>query len=178
LTQPGVQVTVIEAQPHIWARFADPTLAGFVQDYCLQKGVTFLTDELVTEIRGHGRPNAVVTRSGTQIACGFVCIGVGIVPNVELAQQTGLTVDKGVVVNEYLQSSHPDVYAAGDVANYLQRQVRSEERIEEIDADRVLFAASGRGHATPAADREDFPVGIVVPILDATDEPLPNLVVG
>ena len=130
LTQRGVQVTVIEAQPHIWARFADATLAGFIQEYCAQKGVTFHTNELVTEIRGHGRPAAVVTRSGKQIACDFVCIGVGIVPNVELAQQAGLKVDNGVVVNEYLQSSHPDIYAAGDVASYLDPVFGKRRRVE------------------------------------------------
>ncbi len=75
LTQRGVQVTVIEAQPHIWARFADATLAGFVQDSRAQKGVTFRTSELVTEIRDHGRPSTVVTRSEKQIACDVVCIG-------------------------------------------------------------------------------------------------------
>jgi NADPH-dependent 2,4-dienoyl-CoA reductase/sulfur reductase-like enzyme len=130
LTQLGVQVTAVEAQPHIWARFADATLAGFFQDYCAQKGVTFLTSEMVTEIRGKDRPSSVVTRSGKEIPCDFVCIGVGIVPNVELAQQAGLEVDNGVVVNEYLQSSHPDVYAAGDVANYVDPVFGKRRRVE------------------------------------------------
>src|SRR2546425_1741375 len=130
LTQRGVRVTVIEAQPHIWARFADATLAGFFQDYCTQKGVKFHTAEMVTEIRGHDRPSSVVTRSGKELPCDFVCIGVGIVPNVELAQQAGLKVDNGVVVNEYLQSSHPDIYAAGDVASYLDPVFGKRRRVE------------------------------------------------
>ena len=130
LTQRGVEVTVIEAQPHIWARFANATLAGFVQGYCAQNGVAFHTNELVTEIRGRGRPSAVVTRSGKQLACDFVCIGVGIVANVELAQQAGLKVDNGVVINEHLQSSHPDIYAAGDVANYLDPVFGKRRRVE------------------------------------------------
>jgi 3-phenylpropionate/trans-cinnamate dioxygenase ferredoxin reductase subunit len=130
LTQRGVRVTVIEAQPHIWARFADATLAGFFQDYCTQKGVTFHTDEMVTEIRGQTRASSVVTRSGTELPCDFVCIGVGIVPNVELARQAGLNVDNGVLVNEYLQSSHPDIYAAGDVANYQDPVFAKRRRVE------------------------------------------------
>ncbi|MEK7878914.1 MAG: FAD-dependent oxidoreductase, partial [candidate division NC10 bacterium] len=96
LTQRGVRVTVIEAQPHIWARFADRALAGFFQDYCAQKGVIFHTSEMVAEVRGQGRPSSVVTRSGTELPCDFVCIGVGIVPNVELPQQAGLEIDNGV----------------------------------------------------------------------------------
>jgi NADPH-dependent 2,4-dienoyl-CoA reductase/sulfur reductase-like enzyme len=130
LTQQGVQVTVIEAQPHIWARFADATLAGFFQRYCADKGVTFYTNEMAAEIRGTGRASAVVTRSGREIPCDFVCIGVGIVPNVELARQAGLKVDNGIVVNEYLQASHHDVYAAGDVANYLDPIFGKRRRVE------------------------------------------------
>lgn len=130
LTQRGVHVTVIEAQPHIWPRFADATLAGFFQDYCAQRGVTFLTNDLVTEIRGKSRPAAVITRSGKELPCDFVCVAVGIVPNVELAREAGLTVENGVVVNEYLQSSHPDVYAAGDVANYVDPVFGKRRRVE------------------------------------------------
>jgi 3-phenylpropionate/trans-cinnamate dioxygenase ferredoxin reductase subunit len=130
LTQQGVQVTVIEAQPHIWARFADATLAGFFQDYCANKGVRFYTNEMAAEIKGRGKPSAVVTRSGREIPCDFVCIGVGIVPNVELAQQAGLKVENGIVVNEYLRASHPDVYAAGDVANYLDPIFGKRRRVE------------------------------------------------
>ncbi|MBI4551921.1 MAG: FAD-dependent oxidoreductase [Candidatus Latescibacteria bacterium] len=130
LTQQGVRVTVVEVAPHIWARFADATLAGFFQDYCAQQGIVFLTNEMVTEMRGDGHVSSVVTKSGIALPCDFVCIGVGIVPNVELAQQAGLAVNNGIVVNEYLQTSHPDIYAAGDVANYLDPVFRKRRRVE------------------------------------------------
>lgn len=130
LTQKGVRVTVVEAAPHLWARFADPTLAGFFQDYCARKGVVFYTNERVSEIRGDGRPSAVVTRAGRELPCDFVCVGVGIVPNGELARQAGLAVDGGVLVNEFLQSSHPDIYAAGDVASYLDPVFGKRRRVE------------------------------------------------
>jgi 3-phenylpropionate/trans-cinnamate dioxygenase ferredoxin reductase component len=130
LTQKGIRVAVVEAAPHVWARFADATLAGFFQDYCTRKGVAFFTDERVSEIRGNGRPSTVVTQSGRELPCDFVCVGVGIVPNVELAVQAGLAVDNGVVVNEFLQTSHPDIYAAGDVANYLDPVFGKRRRVE------------------------------------------------
>lgn len=130
LTQRGVQTTVIEAQPHIWPRFADPTLANAIQEYCAHNGVMFHTNESVTEIRGDGRVSSVVLKSGQTVPCDFVCVGIGIAPNVELAQQAGLAVDNGVVVNEYLQSSHPDIYAAGDVANYVDPLFGKRRRVE------------------------------------------------
>jgi NADPH-dependent 2,4-dienoyl-CoA reductase/sulfur reductase-like enzyme len=130
LTQLGVKVAVIESMPHIWPRFADASLAGFFQDYCKQKGVTFITGDTVTEIRGSGRLSSVITKSGKELPCDFLCIAVGIVPNVELAQQAGLKVDNGIVVDEYLRSSHPDVYAAGDVANYMDPIFGKRRRVE------------------------------------------------
>lgn len=130
LTQMGVQVAVVEAAPHIWARFADETLAGYFQDYCAQKGVAFYTGDTVAEIRGDGHVASVVTGSGKELPCDFVCIGVGIKPNVELAEASGLEVNNGIVVNERLQTSHPDVYAAGDVCNYYDPIFGKRRRVE------------------------------------------------
>jgi len=130
LTQRGVQVTVIEAADQIWSRFADAKLAAAFQEYCEKKGVTFWIGQLVTEIRGNDRPTSVMTSSGKELPCDFVCIGAGIIPNVELAQEAGLPVDNGIVVNEYLQSSNPDIYAAGDVSNYWDPLFEKRRRVE------------------------------------------------
>jgi NADPH-dependent 2,4-dienoyl-CoA reductase/sulfur reductase-like enzyme len=130
LTQLGVQVTVIEAMPHIWARFADEELAGFFQDYCSNKGITFVLNEMVTEIKGTTKAEQVVTKSGKTFDCDFVCVGIGIVPNVELARDAGLVVENGIVVNEFQQTSHPDVYAAGDVVNYFDPVFGRRRRVE------------------------------------------------
>lgn len=147
LTQKGVSVAVVEAAPHIWARFADPTLAGFFQDYCAQKGIRFYTGEKVSEIRGKGRPSAVVTRGGRELPCDFVCIGAGIVPNVELARQAGLEVDNGVVVDEFLRSSHPDIYAAGDIASYLDPLFGKRRRVEHWGRAEYSGQLAGRNMA-------------------------------
>jgi NADPH-dependent 2,4-dienoyl-CoA reductase/sulfur reductase-like enzyme len=130
LTQRGVQVAVIETGPHIWPRFADESLARVIQQHCTAKGVTFRTGESVTEIRRNDQAFSVGLKSGATLACDFVCIGVGIVPNVELAQQAGLAVENGIVVDEYLQTSQPDIYAAGDVARYLDPLFGTRRRVE------------------------------------------------
>ena len=130
LTHLGVHVTVIETQPHIWSRFADSRLAETIQAYCTGKGVTFRTSEMVHRIERHHDKLAVSLRSGVTLPCNFVCIGVGIVPNVEVAKDAGLTVSNGVVVDEFMQTSHPDIYAAGDVINYLDPVFGKRRRVE------------------------------------------------
>jgi 3-phenylpropionate/trans-cinnamate dioxygenase ferredoxin reductase subunit len=118
LIQMGLSVTVVEALPEIWPRFADARLAAFVRQYCEAKGVKFLNGELVEEIVGPDRARGVRLASGISLSCDLVCIGVGVVPNVEIARQAGLEVDNGIVVDRKMQTSHPGIFAAGDVANY------------------------------------------------------------
>ena len=130
LTHLGVHVTVIETQPHIWSRFADSRLAETIQAYCTGKGVIFRTGEMVHRIERHHDKLAVSLRSGVTLPCNFVCIGVGIVPNVEVAKDAGLTVSNGVVVDEFMQTSHPDIYGAGDVINYMDPVFGKRRRVE------------------------------------------------
>ncbi len=119
LTAHGCHVHVLEMAAHIWPRFADDILAAYFQRYCEERGVTFHCNERVSELLGeHGRVTAVRTAAGTVLDADFVCIGVGIRPNVELAKEAGLAVDNGIVVDQYLRTSDPDIHAAGDVINY------------------------------------------------------------
>ena len=130
LTQLGVHTTVIESQSHIWPRFANRALAETIQEYCTQKGVVFRTDETVQHIERHHDRMAVSLRSGLTLPCHFVVIAVGIAPNVELARDAGLSVTNGILVDEYMQTSHPDVYAAGDIVNYVDSIFGKRRRVE------------------------------------------------
>lgn len=130
LTQLGIHVTVIESQPHIWPRFAHRGLAERMQRYCSDKGVVFRTNETVEQIERRHDRMAVGVSTGLTLPCHFVVIGVGIVPNVELARDAGLPVTDGVVVDEFMQTSHPDVYAAGDIVNYLDPVFDKRRRVE------------------------------------------------
>lgn len=130
LTQKGVDVTVIEVAPYIWSRFLDEKMAAFFQGYCEESGIAFLTGESVAEFRGDTRVARVITQSGREMPCDFACIGVGIDLNIEFAQEAGLKIDNGIEVNEFMQCSHPDVYAAGDVANYYDPIFEKRRRVE------------------------------------------------
>ena len=130
LTQLGVQVTVLEAAPSIWSRFLDERLAGHFQRYYESKGISFRVGVTPTAVQGEERARAVTTASGEEIPCDFVCVGVGIEPNTELAAEAGLKVENGVVTNEHLETSHPDVYAAGDVVSYYDPVFEKQRRVE------------------------------------------------
>ena len=156
LVQMGVQTTVVEALPRIWARFADETLSTYFQDYCSAKGVTFLTNELVSELRGDGRVQAVVTKSGKVLECNLVCVGIGIVPNVELAQEAGLEVDNGIVVDELMRTSNPDIYAAGDVCNYFDPVFGKRRRVEHWGHAEYCGQIAGRNMTGTTTTADDF----------------------
>jgi NADPH-dependent 2,4-dienoyl-CoA reductase/sulfur reductase-like enzyme len=130
LTKLGCSVTVLEVAPYIWSRFLDERLARHIQRYCEGHGVTFLTGAAPTAISGAGGRVRSVTIGGAQLPADLVCIGVGILPNVELAQAAGLTVNNGVVTDEYMETSDPDIYAAGDVVNYPDPIFRKRRRVE------------------------------------------------
>ncbi len=130
LTQLGAQVTVIEMAPYIWSRFLDESTASYFQRYYQAKGITILTNESVSSISGQGRVAKVETKSGQEIPCDFVCVGIGIELNDDLARVSGLEVDNGILVNESMQTSHPDIYAAGDIANYYDPIFGKRRRVE------------------------------------------------
>lgn len=130
LTQLGVDVTVIEKLPRVWPHFLDEKLAGYLEEYCTSRGIRFLTGETVKEFQGSKGVDSVLVESGDAIPCDFVCIGIGISPEVALAESAGLDVDNGIVVDEYLQTSHPRIYAGGDVANYPDPVFGKRRRVE------------------------------------------------
>ncbi len=130
LTRLGVRVTVIEALPHVWAKFLDRDLAAYVRRYFEDRGIAFLTDEKVREFRGTGGVETVTTDSGREISCDLVCVGIGIRPETEVARSAGLDIQNGIVVNERLQTSHPDIFAAGDAVNFPDPVFQKRRRVE------------------------------------------------
>src|SRR5262249_4499595 len=96
-----------------------------------EHGVDLRLETGVSEIRGaDGRATAVVTSTGDVLPADAVVVGVGIVPNVELAADAGLDVDNGVLVDDLLRTVDPHVYAAGDVANAWNPLLEQRVRVE------------------------------------------------
>jgi NADH dehydrogenase FAD-containing subunit len=87
----------------------------------------------VTELRGEEVVSSAVLKDGQTVPCDLVVAGIGVKPATDVVTNSGLEVGDGVLVNEYLQSSHPDVFAAGDVANYHDVIFGKRRRVEHWD---------------------------------------------
>jgi 3-phenylpropionate/trans-cinnamate dioxygenase ferredoxin reductase subunit len=113
----GCDVTVIDPQPAPLLAALGSEMGAFFAGLHLHHGVDLRLSHTVTEFRGTGRVNSVLTDDGSEFAADAVIVGIGAIPNIELAEQAGLSCDNGIVVNEMLCTQDPDVYAVGDVAN-------------------------------------------------------------
>lgn len=115
----GRNVTVIEAAPRILGRAVAPQISEHLAAGAIAAGVRILTATTLRGIEGrNGRVSHVVTADGECIAVRIVVVGIGVVPNQELAQQAGIACANGIIVDRSFRTSHPDVYAIGDVASY------------------------------------------------------------
>lgn len=129
LTTLGLGVTVLEAAPRVWARFAPEPLSAFVAEHCAARGIAFRTGATVMGFAGHGRVAAVNTADGV-VPCDFALVAVGIRPGTTLAAAAGLTLDDGIVVDARMETSAPGLYAAGDVAAYPDPHFGKRRRVE------------------------------------------------
>ncbi len=115
-TKAGKDVTVLEAADRILGRVVAPEVSAFYNDMHTQEGVTIHTDQMVTAFEGTDRANAVLTESGDRFEADMIVVGIGLVPNIELAESAGLAyLPQGIEVNDQCQTSDPDIYAIGDV---------------------------------------------------------------
>ncbi|VBB05808.1 pyridine nucleotide disulphide reductase class-i signature [Lucifera butyrica] len=117
-----IPVTVIEMQDQLFPGFLDHDMAAPVAKYVREKGVTLLTGEKVVRFHGEEQVREVVTDRRT-IAADLVILGIGVRPNVSLARDAGLEIGPtgAIAVNEYLQTSDPDIYAGGDCVENTNR---------------------------------------------------------
>lgn len=115
----GKSVTVLESLSRVLMRGAAEPLASYVAELHRRKGVNLLTDRTVTSIEGaHKRVTAVVDNRGVKHQADAVVVGIGVLPNVELAANCGLPCSNGIRVNRYAVTADPIVVAAGDCTSH------------------------------------------------------------
>jgi NADPH-dependent 2,4-dienoyl-CoA reductase/sulfur reductase-like enzyme len=129
----GVETTMVFPENRVWERFFTPPMSAYFERYYAERGVSFAREEKVDSIGGTGHVESVNTQSGTSLPAELVVAGIGVVPVTDLLSGTGIALDNGVVVNEFLETNVPNVWAAGDVARYRDVIFDKQRRIEHWD---------------------------------------------
>jgi NADPH-dependent 2,4-dienoyl-CoA reductase/sulfur reductase-like enzyme len=129
LAQKGAEVTMVLGDDRIWKRLFSPQMSSFFETYYAERGVQFIKGATVKQFADQG----VVLGGGQQIACEMAVAGIGVRPVTGMLASSGIATADGVLVNEYLETSHPDIYAAGDVANYQDLLFGKRRRVEHWD---------------------------------------------
>jgi len=119
----GVEITVIELLPQLLT-FLDWDLAKLVENHVKTKNANVITGNGIVEFLGeNGRLTGVKLANGTELPCELAVVAIGVIPNVKLAREAGLSIGAtgGIEVNEYMQTSDPDIYAVGDCVETVHR---------------------------------------------------------
>ncbi len=132
LRKQGLDVTVLEAMPRVLQRVTAPQLSKFYKRVHSEEGVTILENVIASEIKEDGERLCVLTACDGALSADFVIIGIGVIPNIELAEAAGLELGNGIAVNEFCQTSDPDIYAAGDVTWHYNPIYKAHVRLESV----------------------------------------------
>jgi 3-phenylpropionate/trans-cinnamate dioxygenase ferredoxin reductase component len=122
-------------------------LSQFLNRYYEEKGVTVAPGETATALEERGSEMVIKTKSGREFAADGVVAGLGIEPNTGLASSAGLKVENGIMVDAFLQTSAPDVFAAGDVAAFHNPALDQRLRVEHEDNANTMGKMAGRNMA-------------------------------
>jgi 3-phenylpropionate/trans-cinnamate dioxygenase ferredoxin reductase subunit len=128
----GAEVTLLEADARVLSRVAAPEISRFFEATHRVRGVSLRTGAKITRIERAAGGFHVRLDGGDSLSAQQVLVGIGIVPNTELAASAGLAVDNGVVVDEYARTGDPDIYAIGDCANFPSALYGRRVRLESV----------------------------------------------
>lgn len=130
LAQKNIETTLILREDRVWSRLFTIPMSDFFERYYIARGVQLLKQESVVRLEGKEEARAVVLSSGRTIPCDMVVAGVGAAPVCEVFTNSGIALENGVVVNEYLETNLTGIFAAGDAANYLDILFNKRRRVE------------------------------------------------
>lgn len=132
LRKQAMEVTVLEAMPRILQRVTAPALSEFYKRIHSEEGVKILEGVMASEIIQADERISVKTSCEQSFEADMVIIGIGVIPNIELAEMAGLDIGNGIEVNSFCQSSDPDIYAAGDVTWHFNPIYERHIRLESV----------------------------------------------
>ncbi|MFT5888202.1 MAG: 3-phenylpropionate/trans-cinnamate dioxygenase ferredoxin reductase subunit [Zhongshania sp.] len=128
----GMSVTVIETMVRVLQRVTAPEVSAFYTRVHTEEGVDIRTEAGLDAITGEQHVEGVRLADGTTVPADLVLIGVGVIPNIELAEAAGLSIDNGIVVDEFARTSDHDIVAAGDCTNHYNPIYKRQLRLESV----------------------------------------------
>ena len=143
----GRKTTLLFPEEGIGSVVFPPSLSSFLNDYFRERGVDVLPGVSVT---GIGKPDSqyqIETNHGESLLVDGVIAGIGILPNLELARDAGIKTAKGILVDEMLRTNFPDIYAAGDVAEFYQPVLQKWMKLEHEDNAKTMGKIAGQNMA-------------------------------
>lgn len=162
LAMNGKKVSLIFPDAAIGGHIYPADLAAFLNGYYREKGVEVLNGQRVEGLESQGNQHVLKLRSAhgqetRDLAAEGVVAGIGVLPNVELAQAAGLDVDNGIRVDASLRTSSPEIFAAGDVANFHNPTLDRRLRVEHEDNANIMGRLAGRSMAGQPVDYDYLP---------------------
>ena len=148
------EVVMLFPGPGICDRIFPSDLSQFLNDFYRQKGVDVWSGESAVAMERRGQQFVLKTQSQREVVVDCVVAGIGIQPNLELARMAGLQTGDGIVVDEFLCTSRPDIYAAGDVALIYNPALARQLRVEHEDNANTMGRLAGRNMAGSAEKYE------------------------
>ena len=130
--QLGLDVTVVEMEKRVMSRVVSPQLSEFYQQEHVAQGVTLKLASGTSGFSGNENLQNVLLDSGEQLPADLAIVGVGIVPNVELAENAGLEIENGVVVDDHCQTSDQNIFAVGDCTFHPNDLLGRRLRLESV----------------------------------------------
>ncbi len=131
LTKRGIKVTVVEMMDRMLGAMLDEYASSVVEKTLSDAGVGIATGHTVCSVTGDDRVEGVILDDDTEIQCEMLVVAIGVVPRIDLVEGTGINVERGIVVDLNMKTSHQDVYACGDVAE-VHDYVRGTNRVIPI----------------------------------------------
>ena len=132
LSQKNIETSLIIREDRVWSRVFTPAMSEFFERYYLSRGVKLVKNESIASLQGRDRLEVSLS-SGRKISCDMVVAGVGASAVTEVFAKSGLAIENGIMVNEYLETSQAGIFAAGDVANYVDKMFDKRRRLEHWD---------------------------------------------
>jgi NADPH-dependent 2,4-dienoyl-CoA reductase/sulfur reductase-like enzyme len=132
----GVDTTLVFPEARVWERFFTPEMSGFFQSYYRDRGVTLMPHHKAIGFEGDGAVQRVIVEGPDgrrTLPADLVVVGIGVLPNLDLFEDTDLQLDDGLVVDKYLETSVEGVYAAGDIACFPNEVIGGRDRVEHWD---------------------------------------------